>query len=223
MRIPGKMWDLTQPIYHNCPGWPGQRLTVIDWEFQQATHGFNAERVAFNTHVATHIDVPYHFLANGKTLDQIPVETFAGPVLFCDLRDRVRPDTAIPPGDVEPFLAKAAAGDIVILVTGYGRRYGFSHEYLHTYPYVGGPAAELIAASGAKGVGTDALSWGGWGSDEKGRPCHMAVLPKGLFILEGLIVPDEVLDGRKRYLTCFPMLLHGCSGGPARAVVFDLD
>ncbi|MDR3078339.1 MAG: cyclase family protein [Planctomycetota bacterium] len=223
MRVPKKIWDLTQPIYHNCPGWPGHRLTVIDWEFQQVNYGFNAERVSFNTHVATHVDVPYHFLADGKTLERMPAETFAGSALFLDLRKTVKPDTAIGPEEIKSRLAEVEKGDIVVLVTGYGWRYGFSDEYLHAYPYLGGPAAELIAASGAKGVATDALSLGGWGSAEKGRSCHMAVLSKGLFILEGLMVPDELLDGKKRYLTCFPMLLQGCGGAPARAVVYDFD
>lgn len=223
MHIPKRLYDLTQPIYHNCPGWPGQPLTVVDWEFQHVTHGFNAERVTFNTHVGTHIDAPYHFLPNGATLDQMPVDAFAGPVVFMDLRRDVKPDAAIQPEDLQPHMKQVARGDIVVVVTGYGPRYGFNEEYLHKYPYLGGPAAELLASAGVKGVGTDALSIGGSGTAEKGRPAHMALLPKGIFALEGLFVPDALLDGKKRYLTCFPMLFLGCGGAPARAVVYEFD
>lgn len=223
MNIPKRIYDITQPLYHNCPGWPGQPLTVVDWELQQVNHGSNSERVSFNTHVATHVDVPYHFVQEGKTLDQIPVDAFAGPVVFFDLRKTVRPDTAISPADLEPHLGRVQKGDIAVVCTGYGQRYGFSHEYLHTYPYMSGPGAELLVKAEVKGVGTDALSWGGWGSDEKGRPPHMAVLPHEVWILEGLIIPEELLDGKRRYLTCFPLLLKGCGGAPARAVVYDLD
>ncbi|MDR1535774.1 MAG: cyclase family protein [Planctomycetota bacterium] len=223
MNLPVRFYDLTQPIYHNCPGWPGHRLTTVDWEFQRVNHGFNAERVSFTTHVATHIDAPYHFLAGGKTLDQLPIDSFAGPVVFFDLRETVRPDSPITPADLEPGLDRVRKGDIAIVCTGYGRKYGFGEEYLRAYPYMSGPGAELLIKAGVKGVGTDALSWGGWGSDEKGRPPHLAVLPHGVWILEGLIIPDELLDGKRRYLTCFPLLLKGCGGAPARAVVHDFD
>lgn len=223
MSLPKKLYDLTQPIYHNCPGWPGQPLAAVDWEYQHVNHNFNSERVSFNTHTATHVDVPYHFLADGKTLDQVPVDTFSGTAVFIDLRGIVQPDAAISPSDLQPHLHTIQKNDIVILVTGYGRKYGFSAEYLHTYPYLGGPGADLLRETGVKGVGTDALSLGGWGSDEKGRPCHMALLPYEVFILEGLFVPDELLDGKRRFFTCFPMLINGCGGAPARAVVYDFD
>ncbi len=221
MQLPKKLYDLTQPLYHNCPGWPGKRLATIDWANQALNHGSNCEVVSFDTHTATHVDVPYHFLPDGKKLHEVPVDTFAGPAVFFDLRNVVQPDTAIAPDDIKPFMSRVEKGDIVVLVTGYGHRYGFSEEYLHKYPYLGGPAAEMLAASGAKGIATDALSMGGWGCDEKGRPCHLALLGKGLFILEGLFVPEEVMDGKKRFFTCFPMLLQGCGGGPARAVVYE--
>ncbi len=223
MNIPNRLYDLTQPIYHNCPGWPGQRLATVTWRYQQVNDKFNAEYVDFNTHTATHVDVPYHFLADGKTLEQVPLDAFAGPAVFMDLRNTVKPDTAITPGDLKPHMSRVAKGDIVILCTGYGMKYGFSHEYLHTYPYLGGPAAELLAEAGARLVGTDALSLGGWGSEEKGHPCHLALLPKGICILEGLFVPEAILDGKKRYFTCFPLLINGCGGAPARAVVYDFE
>lgn len=223
MRTPRRLFDLTQPIYHNCPGWPGQQLASVNWEFQQVNDSFNSERVSFNTHTATHIDVPYHFLKDGKTIDQMPVDAFAGEALFLDLRQTVRPDSPIGVRELEPHMGKVAGGDIVVLCTGYGRRYGFSDAYLHAYPYLDGPGAELFVKAGVKGVGTDALSLGGWGADEKGRPCHMALLPRGIFILEGLFVPEEILDGKKRYFTCFPMLIKGCGGAPARAVVYEFD
>ena len=222
MNTPKRIYDLTQPIYHNCPGWPGQRLAVVDWEFQHVNDNFNAERVTFNTHTATHVDVPYHFLADGRTLDQVPAETFAGPGVFFDLRKTVKPDSAITPEDLQSHMSRVEKGDIVILVTGYGKLYGFRDDYLHKYPYLGGPAAELLVKAGAKGVATDALSVGGFGGDEKARPCHLALLTNGVFILEGLTeIPEELFDGKKRYFTCFPMLINGCGGAPARAVVHE--
>lgn len=223
MRIPTRVYDLTQPLHHNSPVWPGHDLPVVRREFQAVTHGFNAERVTFGTHSATHIDVPFHFIPDGKTLEQVPAAAFAGRAAFLDLRRAVRPDAAITPENLEPHMAGVEKDDIVVLCTGYGQRYGFNAEFLRDYPYLGGPAAELLAEAGVKGVATDAISLGGSGTPEKGRPCHMALLPREIWILEGLFVPDELLDGKKRFFTCFPMLINGCGGAPARAVAYDFD
>ncbi len=223
MNVPKRVYDLTQPIYHNCPGWPGQRLAVVDWEYQHVTSGFNSERVSFNTHTGTHLDVGYHFFADGKTLDQVPAEVFCGPMIIFDLRQAVRADSAITPEDLAPHLPRIRKGDIVLLCTGYGPKRGFNAEYLHKYPYLGGPAADALAKAGVKGVGTDALSMGGSETREKGAPCHLSLLSKDIFILEELLIPEELLDGKRRYFSCFPMWIKGCGGAPARAVVYDFD
>ena len=155
-----KLYDLTQAMYHNCPGWPDYPLTTVNWDYRVIHHGFNAETVCFNTHTGTHIDVPYHFFNEGKKLDE--------------------------------------------------------------YPYLGGPAAEMLAKAKVKAVGIDALSLGGWGGPEKGRPCHVALLPHDIFIIEELRIPEALLDNRRRYLTAFPLPLSGCGGAPARVVVYEL-
>ncbi len=222
MNIPKRIYDLTQPIYHNCPGWPGQPLAIVDWEFQHVNYGFNSERVSFNTHTGTHIDVGYHFFADGKTLDQVPAEAFAGPMVVFDLRKTAKGDHAITPEELAPHLARVQKGDIVLLCTGYGQKRGFNEDYLHQYPYLGVPAAEALLKAGVKGVGTDALSMGGWGAPEKAL-CHVTLLPKDVFLLEELLIPEAIIDEKRRYFTCFPMWIKGCGGAPARAVVYEFD
>ena len=217
-----KLYDLTQAMYHNCPGWPDYPLTTVNWDYRVIHHGFNAETVCFNTHTGTHIDVPYHFFNEGKKLDEYPIDHYAGTCVCFDLRQTVKPDTAISPEDIAPHMAKVQEGDIVLLCTGYGEKRGFNKDYLYEYPYLGGPAAEMLAKAKVKAVGIDALSLGGWGGPEKGRPCHVALLPHDIFIIEELRIPEALLDNKRRYLTAFPLPLSGCGGAPARVVVYEL-
>lgn len=221
-----KIYDLSQPLYHNCPGWPDYAMTTISADFRIGLNGFNSETLSMNTHTGTHLDVPYHFFENGQTVDQVPLESFMGPGVFCDLRHK-KPDTPITVEDLAPYLPLIEKGDIVILNTGFGPKRAMTDEYLHKWPYLSGPAAEALVKAGAKGVGIDGLSIGGWGSAEKGRPCHEVLLSAGVFAIEEVLIPDALMDavkdGKKRLVSCFPLLLQGCSGSPVRMVAYEFE
>jgi len=217
-----KLYDLSQPLFHNCPGWPDYDPTTVSVDYRIALHGFNAETLRMNTHTGTHLDVPRHFFEDGKTVDQVPLETFMGPAVFCDLRHKPA-DTPITAGDLAPFLSRFTPGDLVILNTGFGKKRGFTDEYLHKWVYLSGDGAKLLVKAGVKGVGIDALSIGGWGGPEKGRPCHEALLGAGVFVMEELFIPDELMDGKKRLVSAFPLLLRECGGAPARVVAYEME
>jgi kynurenine formamidase len=221
MNVPKKLYDLSHPLYHNCPGWPDFDVPVLNVDYNCALDGFNAETMTMNMHTGTHVDAPFHFIQEGRPLDQMPIDAFAGPSVVFDLREKVKPDSPITDEMLKPFMDQVQKGDIVLLCTGYGQKRGINKAYLHEYPYLGGPGAELLAAAGVKGVGTDTLSIGGYGSAEKACPAHLALLSKDLLIVEELCFPPEVLDGKRRYFTAFALKMKGCGGAPARAVLFE--
>ena len=41
----------------------------------------NSSALNMSVHSGTHIDAPFHFVADGNTIDQLPVERFIGPAL----------------------------------------------------------------------------------------------------------------------------------------------
>ena len=215
------LYDLSQPVYHNCPGWPDYELTQVSKDYYAVKDGFNAETITLNAHTGTHLDVPYHFFDEGKTIDQMPVDAFAGPAAFIDLRHKPA-DSPITAADLKPFADRIKPEDIAILNTGWGKKRGFAKEYLFQWPYLDKSGAELLLEAGVKGVGIDGLSLGGWGS-AKGRPCHEVLLGAGLFIVEELNIPDEVMDKTGLWFSAFPILLNGCGGAPVRAVAYEWE
>ncbi|GHV50033.1 cyclase [Deltaproteobacteria bacterium] len=215
-----KLYDLTQPLYHNSPGWPDHDLPVVTKAHRIIPHGFNQERLSFLNHSGTHVDAPGHFLADGKTVDKIALDTFAGPGVFLDLRP-LEPDTPITAAMLKPFLPRIAPGDMVLLNTGWFAKRGFTDEYLRKWPYLDGSGAKLLADAEVKAVGIDGLSMGGYGTAEKAVPCHQILLSKEVLLIEELYFPEAVMDGKKRYITAFPLLTPGCNGGPARVIAHE--
>ena len=53
-----------------------------------AVQGVNKEIVEVSTHTGTHCDAPFHFFADGTTIDQVPLESYVGPGVIVDLRNK---------------------------------------------------------------------------------------------------------------------------------------
>jgi kynurenine formamidase len=217
-----KIWDLSQPVSHDGPGWAEYDPPVIRHNYRREVEGFNAETIEMNVHTGTHVDVPFHFDDAGATIDQMPPDAFAGPALFIDLRERVEPASEIGPKQLEGRLDQLREGDFAILVTGWGDKRGITEEFEKRWPYLGGEGARLLLDHGVRGVGIDALSIGGWGGTDVGEPSHTALLGAGKVIVEELHIPEELI-ARRAFFTAFPILLAGCGGAPARAVAWEIE
>jgi len=219
---PKRIYDLSQPVFTNCPQYPDEnpRPAQIRLFYMLAVQGVNKEIVEISTHTGTHCDAPYHFFEDGKTIDEIPLETYVGPATILDLRYK-KPGSAIERGDIEPFAERIAEGDIVLLNTGFGHKRANTAEFLTEYVYLGGEAAQYLVDRGVKGVGIDAVSLGGYNDPSKAVPAHKAMLGSGKFIVEELYFPDEVMDGGERLFVAAPVKLRGTSGAWTRAMLWE--
>ena len=74
-----KFYDLSQPVYDHCPGWPTYEPTVVKYEASYDKDRFNAEQIRLNSHTGTHLDAPFHFFPDGQTIDQLDVSLFHVP------------------------------------------------------------------------------------------------------------------------------------------------
>ncbi len=222
MNPPSRIYDLSQPVFPNCPQYPDSspRPVQIRLFYMLAVQGVNKEIVEMSTHTGTHCDAPYHFFDGGATIDEVPLETYVGPAVIFDLR-AMPPGTAIAPRDLESQLDRLKPGSIALLNTGRGRQRANTADFLTQYVYLGGDAAELLVSRGVKGVGIDAVSMGGYDDPAKAGPAHRAILGNGGFITEELFFPDEVMDGRERLFVATPVKLRGCSGAWARAMLWE--
>jgi len=212
-----KFYDLSQPVFDHCPGWPTYEPTTVRYEACYEKDRFNAEQIRLNSHTGTHLDAPFHFYPDGTTIDQMDVSLFQGDAVIVDLRNIIQAKQGIEVSHLEPYADRIQAGSIVLFATGWGPKRSMDQVYMYDWPYLTGAAAEWLKEKGIKGVGIDAMSMGGW-YDGTGRPCHEALLSGGIWILEEINIPDELTEIGSCYLMTYPLKLKGFSGAPARAV-----
>jgi arylformamidase len=222
MNLPKRIYDLSQPVFTNCPQYPDEnpRPTQIRLFYMLALQGVNKEIVEMSTHTGTHCDAPYHFFEEGETIDRIPLETYIGPATILDLRGK-RPGSAVERAEVERFAERIAEGDIVLLNTGWGHKRANSKEFLTEYVYLGDEAAQYLVGRGVKGVGIDAVSLGGYDDPAKAGASHKTMLGNGKFIVEELCFSDEVMDEKKRLFVAAPVKLRGAGGAWTRAMLWE--
>ncbi|WP_461863651.1 cyclase family protein [Thermococcus sp.] len=184
--------DLSVPISEETPVYPDDPPVGIKLWAVIDRDGYYMNVLKMGEHTGTHVDAPAHFIPGGKTIDEMPLERFAGEGLLVDVRKgegEVRLDE-IP--DEGYF------GRIILFLTG-GRE--LSPE-----------VALFLVAEGAKAVGTDAMSIG----DDA---VHRILLSEEVPVFENL-TNLEALVGRSFTFLAFPLKIEGGSGSPVRAVAF---
>ena len=228
---PDKIIDLSTPIEHDNPVWPTFPPLRIERTAWAARDGFTMEKVEMRTHTATHIDAPLHFIPEGKTLDDFPLDKFMGEGIVLDLTPK-EPKEAITVDDITPYESEIQNDDVVMLHTGWDDYYGLTNEYLFEFPYLTAETAQYLAELNPKAVGTEGASVGGWvdetaahgpstdvGPDES----HLPLLENDVIPIEEVRNLDQVLDGaesRRAYFFYPPLNFHGTSGSSVRAFAF---
>jgi kynurenine formamidase len=87
--------DLTHTLTPEFPYIPVPGITFPFSKTAIATiekHGVAANRWEIHEHIGTQIDAPSHFIAGGRSLDQIPVKNLIAPLAVIDIRERARRD-----------------------------------------------------------------------------------------------------------------------------------
>ena len=147
-------------------------------------------------HNGTHIDAPFHFINEGKTVDQISLDSFVGDCYVVRLQGDITAE------DAKDILQKAKeenageriliAGDIVVTVE----------------------AAREFAEANIKLIGNESQTVGPLNAPME---VHKILLGKEVVLLEGIVL-SNVPEGK--YLLCAaPLNLGGGDGAPCRAIL----
>ena len=171
----------------------------------------NSSALNMSVHSGTHIDAPFHFVADGNTIDQLPLERFIGPALVYAL-------------EAERSLTKEHVAGIRldgatrVLFKTKNSALLRKQEYDPDFVAISVEAAQSLVELGVELVGLDYLSVAH--ADEQ-APVHRAFLDHGVVLLEGIDL-SAVAPGRYE-LMCLPIPLGDSDGAPCRAVLRDLE
>jgi arylformamidase len=187
--------------------YPGDREVVYRRSKTIEKDGYNWSEMSSGTHIGTHIDAPAHFVAGGKTMDEMPLDLMIGRVLVVATDAPMITKNVLAGMDIADWSA-------VFFKTGNQRLWqlpDFSREYVSLTP----DAAEFLAGKGSKLVGIDYKSIECFETHD--YPVHKILLGSGAYIIEGLYLND-VPAGRYD-LFALPLKLRGGDGAPVRVVL----
>lgn len=193
------------------PVYPGTEPPVIEVACTLAEEGFIERRISLFSHTGTHADAPAHLLKGAKTLGDYPVERFTGRAAVVDLTG-LPESSEIEEKHIESALKSGP--EFLLLRTGWSDRWGCP-DYFEGYPILSLEAARLIASSGLKGVGIDAISFDENGSME--LLVHRRLLGAELILVENL-TGLEALPEYGFSFSCLPLRIADADGSPVRAV-----
>ncbi|MFE3026179.1 cyclase family protein [Nocardia tengchongensis] len=209
-----RILDLSVPIRSGMPVYPGDPEVTVRPALTVAADGVNVLHLDLGSQTGTHVDAPRHIDDALPALDELPLDRFTGPGVVIDAR------AAGAGGAIgrEYFEGRVAAGQVVLVATGWSAHWG-TPAYLN-HPHLTVAAAEYLVAAGVRTVGIDALSVDPTPAEE--IPVHRILCGAHAVIAENLTGLAAVLDaqtaGQRVEVSLFPLHLPGADGAPVRAV-----
>jgi kynurenine formamidase len=145
--------ELSHPFGHGVPVWPGDEDVRIWKSVYHAKHGVLSQKISMNMHCSTHMTAPVHLIQRGAFVADIPPATFFGQGVVLNIpKNRWG---LVTPADLDRASVQVEAGDIVIINTGWHRKYSDSQEYFGDAPGLTLEAADWLVARGVKLVCVD--------------------------------------------------------------------
>jgi arylformamidase len=208
--------DLSHPLGPETPAFPGDpapEIRIFDATDRPSTAGerhLNCSYLGTSLHCGTHMDAPFHFFADGRTIDQVPADRMIGPALLVDVPWE-RAGLSIGPEHLEPHRSQLNAIRRVVFNTAWHHRWG-QPGYFTEHPVITGAAARLLVELGVELVGVDTPS-----VDRPPFEAHLALLGNDALIVENLTNLDAI--GRQTFeLLAAPLKVVGRDGSPLRAL-----
>lgn len=209
-----RTYDITLTITPDLPTWPGDPRIVLE-RVGKIENGDNANvsRVNMGVHTGTHVDAPYHFLPEGKTVDQLSLNLLTGRAYVLHLPEVERITAAVlEEAQIPPRTRR------LLFKTRNSQYWAEPANGFHSnFVGITADGAEALVKRGVKLVGVDYLSVAPF---KESRPTHEILLSAGVVVIEGLDL-SKVSQGRYT-LFCLPLKLGGSDGAPARAILIGV-
>ena len=186
--------DISQEVF-SCkvfPGDPSPKMTRT-MSISEGSE-YNLTDISMCVHNGTHVDAPFHFINDGKTIDKTELSLYVGNCCV------IRREGELTSADVVDIMesAREAGAAKRILIAGNA--------------VVTAEAARAFAQSGICLIGNESQTVG---PEDAPKEVHLILLGAGIVLPEGITLTD-VPEGRY-FLSAAPLNLGGCDGAPCRA------
>ncbi len=196
-----KIYDISQEVF-GCEVYPDDpmpnKYTLKSMENGEV---YNLTGFDMCAHNGTHIDAPFHFIKDGKTVDEICLEAFVGMAYVAEHsgivthKDAVNIIEKAKKENVESAKRILIKGDVEVSLD----------------------AAKVFASSNILLLGNEPQTVG---PQDAPMAVHLELLGANVILLEGIRL-TEVQEGAY-FLSAAPLNLSGADGSPCRAVLVSL-
>lgn len=186
-----KIFDISQEVF-SCTIYPGDPTPEKKILCSTADGDlYNLTALSMCAHNGTHIDAPFHFLPDGKTVEQMDLQVFVGDCYVARHEGNVTAEDAT-------AILQRAAGIPRILLAGAAT--------------VTAEAAAVFANAGICLLGNESQTVG---PEDAPMQVHKLLLGKQIALLEGVVLTD--IPESQYFLSAAPLALAGADGAPCRA------
>lgn len=197
-----KIHDISQEVF-SCAVYPGDpapvKQTLCSMESGEL---YNLTAFSMCAHNGTHVDAPRHFIADGKSVEELALEATVGLAYIAECAGEL---TA---SDAEKILQRAQSTK-----NGAQERILIKGDAVVT-----AAAAEAFAAAKTRLLGVERQTVG---PEQAPMAVHKILLGAGAVLLEGIRL-NAVGEGAC-FLSAAPLSLAGADGAPTRAYVIELE
>lgn len=196
-----KIYDISQEVFSSVvfPGDPAPKREIL--ASVQAGDVCNLTAFSMCAHNGTHIDAPYHFLKDGKTVEALPLSKTVGEAYVTHFNGILDADDAAHILSLAQEKSQECAKRILI-----GGKATVSLE-----------AAEVFAKAKIDLIGNESQTVG---PENAPMAVHKVLLGAEVVLLEGIRL-EQVPQG-PYLLSAAPLSLSGADGAPCRALLIKV-
>jgi arylformamidase len=207
--------DITFSINGDLPLWPGSCGFKYNWQKSMREGDVNNSSVlTIDSHFGTHLDAPLHFVAEGKSVADIPLEVLIGEVEVIEVSGR----HSIGAIDIELALPRKHCTRLLLKTDNQFFWEEDKTAFHENFCGLNESAAQWIIDNGVKLIGIDYLSVQRFND---GPEVHQMLLQAGVVIVETLDL-SKVTPGFY-HLTCLPLKLDNLEASPVRAILKTIE
>ena len=221
--------DLSHTHGPGFPMFPGAQDMQIN-VLVTLDQGFYKNELILDEHTGTHMDAPAHFVADGDTAGEIPINTLVAPLCVIDISARAvsDPDAQLMPDDIldwEGQYGPLPAGAFVAMNSGWASKVDDPDAFINQdasdvphFPGVHPDATALLVEERdivAIGVDTVSLDFGAATVFDT----HLTLLGANKYGIENLANLDQAPPFGATVIVGGPKH-EGASGGPTRVFAF---
>jgi len=216
VKLPKGWYDISVPLKQGMVYFPTDPAPPKIYRYSDRALGspITMCMIEMIGHTGTHIDAPLHFIPDGSTISDMPVDASIGPCRVIEIKD----EESIKVKELEPY--KIKKGERLLFKTANSPRTYESPKFQENYVSLTLEATDYLVKKGIVLFGLDNITIGPYQDQGKIGQIHTKLLGAGIYILENLAMFG--VPAGEYELLCLPLLMLNGDAGPARAILRPL-